>query len=189
MIDKQLLRKTVLAKREGLPSAEQAQLSSRVIDALRQSEVLSRSTKILAYLPFRGEVDLMPLFDWLEHQGKSLAFPKIMDKASGYMEPYFVDAPWRNYVKPGAFNILEPDGNMADPYLLDLVLVPGVAFDRESYRLGFGGGFYDRFIPRLGTHALRVGIAYQFQVMTEIPRDPHDIALDGICTERGLFLK
>lgn len=191
MNDKQLLRSAVLAKREGLARAEQARLSSQVVDALQESELLARASNILAYLPFRGEVDLMPLFDWLEHHGKSLAFPKIMDKANGYMEPYFVDAPWRSNVRPGAFNILEPDGSMrmADPELLDLVFVPGVAFDRKSYRLGFGGGFYDRFLPRLGIHTLKVGIAYQFQLVDEVPRDPHDIALDGVCTEQGLFLK
>ncbi|KAF0196788.1 MAG: 5-formyltetrahydrofolate cyclo-ligase [Bacillota bacterium] len=191
MTDKHHIRKAVLVKREGLPCEKQALFSSRVVEALRQSEVLARSTSILAYLPFRGEVDLSLLFDWLQDQGKKLAFPKIIDKANGYMEPYFVDTPWRNNVKPGAFNILEPEGDIrvANPALLDLVFVPGVAFDSESYRLGFGGGFYDRFLLRLGTHTLKVGIAYQFQVMAQIPRDPHDIALDGVCTERGLFLK
>lgn len=191
MIDKKSIRKAVLTEREGLPAIERARMSLNVVEALRQTTLMARSSLILAYIPYRGEVDLSLLFDLLESQGKKLAFPKVVDKASGYMEPYFVDAPWRNNVKPGAFNILEPEGSIrvADPASLDLVLVPGVAFDREAYRLGFGGGFYDRFLPRLSKRTFTVGIAYQFQVITEVPRDPHDIALDGICTEQGLFLK
>jgi len=191
MTDKQQLRKAVLAEREGLPRDQQAFYSSKIVDTIRQSEVLALSHNVLAYLPFRGEVDLSPLFDWLESQGKQLALPKVVNKAGGHMEAYFLGRPWRDNVKPGAFNILEPDGNimMAEPTSLDLILVPGVAFDRESYRLGFGGGYYDRFLPRVGTHALRVGVAYQFQVVAQVPRDLHDIAVDGICTEQGLFLK
>ena len=191
MTDKRVLRSRILAQREALSEDQINTLSLRVITSLRESNLLAQSARVMAYIRCRGEVDLSLLFDWLEHREKRLAFPKVASKIDGWMQPYYIGKPWRNNLALGAFNILEPSGdiNPADPAQLDLVLVPGVAFDRDLYRIGFGGGFYDRFLPRLGAHSLKIGIAYQFQLVSKVPRDTHDIPLDGVCTEQGLFLK
>ena len=96
MTDKQQLRKSILAKRQGLPAETQGLYSSIIVETIRQSEVFASSRNILAYLPFRGEVDLSPLFDWLESQGKQLALPKVVNKAVGHMDAYFLGKPWRD---------------------------------------------------------------------------------------------
>jgi len=125
----------------------------------------------------------------LEQLGKRLCLPQVIDKKEGLMEPIEMPAPWYDNVAPGYFGILEPTkGSTVDPCLIDIVLLPGVAFDQECYRLGYGGGFYDRFLPRLSPNAIKIGIAFGMQMVDRVPRDPHDIPLDGVCTEHGLKL-
>lgn len=178
----------MLKLRVNQPIAEQQAKSAAICILLQGAEVVNAARSILAYLPFHGEVDLTYLYDVWEKQGKRLAFPRVTDKASGAMEAVFVSVPWRLNVKPGAFGILEPTA-ASDPVSLeslDLVCVPGVAFDLSMYRLGFGGGFYDRFLPRLADSAKCIGIAYDFQIVEEVPTEIYDVPLDGLCTEQRL---
>jgi 5-formyltetrahydrofolate cyclo-ligase len=87
------------------------------------------------------------------------------------------------------FGLLEPErdvGLMVEPDDLDLVIVPGVAFDRRGNRLGFGGGYYDRFFERC--NATRVGLAYAFQVVDDIPAEDHDVKIDWLVTEDEVIL-
>lgn len=70
---------------------------------------------------------------------------------------------------------------------LDVVIVPGVAFDRKGGRLGYGGGYYDRFLPQLRPNALKIGIAYQLQMVEQLPMETHDIPLDLIVTEKSVY--
>lgn len=83
----------------------------------------------------------------------------------------------------GSFHIEEPTGNnVTDPSEIELVVVPAVAYDRKGKRLGRGKGFYDRFLK--DTHATKVGVGYEFQLLEEIPAEPHDVAMDIIVTQK-----
>lgn len=83
----------------------------------------------------------------------------------------------------GSFHIEEPTGNnVTDPSEIELVVVPAVAYDRKGKRLGRGKGFYDRFLK--DTHATKVGVGYEFQLLDEIPAEPHDVAMDIIVTQK-----
>lgn len=83
----------------------------------------------------------------------------------------------------GSFHIEEPTGNnVTDPSEIELVVVPAVAYDRKGKRLGRGKGFYDRFLKN--THATKVGVGYEFQLLDEIPAEPHDVAMDIIVTQK-----
>ncbi|RLF88523.1 5-formyltetrahydrofolate cyclo-ligase, partial [Thermococci archaeon] len=86
-------------------------------------------------------------------------------------------------LRPGKFNIMEPREAIDEEVNLDLIVVPGVAFDESGYRLGFGKGYYDRFL-RSFRETTKLGLAYEFQVLEEVPRDEGDIPVDFIITEK-----
>jgi len=92
-------------------------------------------------------------------------------------------------LKVGNYDLLEPDRKapIIDPEFIDVVLVPGLAFDKMGYRVGYGKGYYDTFLPRLTDHAVTVGITYDNQLLDAIPRAEHDIAIDFVVTPSGLY--
>lgn len=86
----------------------------------------------------------------------------------------------------GAFHIEEPSGdNIVDPDILDLIIVPGVAFDKSGNRLGRGKGFYDRLLAN--TNATKIGVGYEFQLFDELPCEPHDIRMDVVVTQNNFI--
>ncbi|MFN4196562.1 MAG: 5-formyltetrahydrofolate cyclo-ligase [Caldimicrobium sp.] len=90
-------------------------------------------------------------------------------------------------LSPGSFGIPEPEINkpQISPQELDLILVPGLVFDRHKFRLGYGKGFYDTFLKE--TKAVKIGVAFYFQVIDNLPREAHDVKMDYILTEKGFF--
>ncbi len=95
-----------------------------------------------------------------------------------------------NDLQVARFGLLEPKPETlrpVDPQELDLVIVPGVAFDREGFRIGFGAGYYDRFLPKLRKDSVLISLVYDFQLMPKVPREPHDIAVHWIITEKELI--
>ena len=134
---------------------------------------------MLSFLAFRNEIDLSPLFErWPD---KRWLVPRIVEDTSA--RPYLA----LHTCDPGQlvrhrFGMLEPAADLpvVDPATLDMVLVPGVAFDRRGERLGFGGGYYDRFLPT--TPALRVGIAFDQCLAEELPCGKHDQRMDWVAT-------
>jgi len=139
----------------------------------------SSPISIFTYLAFRNEPDLALLFDLLPHA--RWAVPRIEGRRL-IVHPYDPARLVRH-----RFGMLEPapDLPVIDPATLDLVLVPGVAFDRQGGRLGFGGGYYDRFLPT--TPALRVGVTYDECLADVLPCGEHDQCVDWIVTPSDLF--
>jgi 5-formyltetrahydrofolate cyclo-ligase len=129
---------------------------------------------ILTYLAFRNEPDLSPLFDLLPHV--NWIVPRIA-KEKLVLHPYDSDR-----LVSHRFGMLEPAADLpvVNSAALDVALVPGVAFDRRGGRLGFGGGYYDRFLPT--TPALRVGIAFDQCLADELPCSEHDQRMDWLAT-------
>jgi 5-formyltetrahydrofolate cyclo-ligase len=136
--------------------------------------ILQEAAKILTYLAFRHELDLNPLFGYLPNV--EWIVPRI-DGRRLVLHPYCRDNLTRH-----PYGMQEPlaGGPVVDPKELDVVLVPGVAFDQRGGRLGFGGGFYDRLLIR--TSALRVGIAYDRCLVDELPCHKHDQRMDWLVT-------
>ena len=187
--DKCALRHEMLVRRSSLPAAEQAALSALIVRRLLGTTWLNSAKRLMAYLPTRGEVDLTELLDILEGRGVTLVLPKVTSRRARRMEPVAVASPWRNHVALGPLGILEPtDGVVSSTETLDVVLVPGVAFDAAFFRLGFGGGYYDRFLPRLPSSTLLCGIAYAYQVVPSLPHDSRDVPLHALCTEQECLL-
>jgi len=167
------------AVREAKTPEQAQQGSAALCRRLSAWEVLQRARRVMAYLAFRNELDLSALFKARPHI--LWAVPRVVGSAM-VLHPYDPARLVRH-----RFGMLEPAADLptVEPAALDVVLVPGVAFDRRGGRMGFGGGFYDGFLPT--TNALRVGITYDDCLVDAVPCDEHDQKMEWIATPTQLF--
>ena len=161
------------------PPLQQAQGITLKKRDQQTNQPANQPTSILTYLAFHNEPDLGQLFGLLPHA--CWVVPRI----DGHHLVLHLYDPTR--LVHHRFGMLEPAADLpvVDPAALDVVLVPGVAFDRRGGRLGFGGGYYDRLLPT--TPALRVGVTYDECLADALPCDEHDQRMDWIVTPSGLF--
>jgi 5-formyltetrahydrofolate cyclo-ligase len=177
---KRAIRAEVRASRDALAPQERARRSKMIAGRALELDEVRVARVVLAFWPFGSEVDTAPLMDVLFERGRTVTLPRI---AGGELEA-------RTYV-PGdplettSFGALEPaDGRVVDPTTIDVVVTPAVAFDRTGRRVGYGGGFYDRLLPRLRPDALRLGIGFDLQLVPEeLPGGAFDLRVDAIVTE------
>lgn len=173
------LRRTFLQKRRMLSVEEWRQKSDRLCHHLRSLPLLTQAKTVLAYFSFRQEPDLSPLFtDSQWHWGFSRCVEKSLI--------------WHRWVPEeplvkGDYGIFEPhpDSPILTPHEVDLILVPAVACDARGYRLGYGGGFYDRLLSSADWASKpTIGIVFEFAHLPQLPVDPWDKPLHSICTEK-----
>jgi len=182
-VGKAELRSSLLLARQSLPKAVWRQKSDRISSHLQSSPLLATAQTILAYFSFRQEPDLSPLFT---DTRRRWGFPRCVGNTLIWhrwtpKEPYLLQR--------GAYGILEPhpDAPCLKPEEVDLILVPAVACDYQGYRLGYGGGYYDRLLsspPWASKPTL--GIVFEFAYLPQLPIDLWDQPLQGVCTEIGL---
>jgi 5-formyltetrahydrofolate cyclo-ligase len=174
MIDKHDLREHYRAIREGMDCQEVIAASHALCLRLSKWEALQEAGAVLAYIAFCNELDLHPLFQHLPHV--RWAVPRV-DGRRLALHTYDPERLVRH-----RFGMLEPAPDLpaVEPASLDVVLVPGVAFDRRGGRLGFGGGFYDRLLPT--TDALRVGVTYDRCLTDRLPMREYDQRMDWVVT-------
>ena len=154
----------------------------------RSDSALPSSPIVTSYAPSKGEPDPNGFLDILESSGgvrPMMAFPRVSGKGSLSLHFALLDE-----LLPGSFGIPEPEAdlplvNMAD---IDLILVPGVAFDRQGGRLGYGKGFYDRLLSRSAKLPLLVGISFDETLYDKVPSEPHDIKMNYIVTPTQIVL-
>ncbi len=156
------------------------------MEAIRGWQGWASARTIMGFLAIPGEPDLRDLFIVGLRGGKRLALPRV-DWGTRSMAPALVRDLERD-VMSGKHGLHEPaaacpPANLAE---IDLVLVPGLAFDRAGHRLGRGGGFYDRFLGASGLRARVMGVAYEVQVVKEIPVEATDIPVEFLATEAGV---
>lgn len=173
-----------LERRQALSDADAAAASLALCKRFEASPEFERAPKVVLYatIPGSGELDLGPVFERLRAGGRRVLYPRCAD--SGRLE--FVEVPGREVLRPGRHGIPEPEGT-ASPLTAeeDLVLVPGLAFDREGFRLGFGRGYYDRtFAAEQGPSPRLFGVGYSWQLTERLPREFHDRPMDGVLTDR-----
>lgn len=178
---KQTIRRSLLKKRQSMSLTEWRQKSDRLVAHLQTSPLLLQAETILAYSSFRQEPDISPLFS----NRKSWGFPRCVGKSLSWHICYSEE------LQKGTYGILEPpaDAPILQPSQADIILVPAVACDLRGYRLGYGGGFYDRMLslPEWATKPT-IGIVFEFAFLPELPTDIWDRPLNGICTEEQLTI-
>jgi len=181
------LRKTILSMRDKLSAAEIKGLSSLIHQNLKGLHEYATARFPLFFASFRSEVETLSLIANRLSRNDVVLLPKTLVHEKRLLV-FRVDS--MNQLAPGAYGILEPIEALTepiDPAEIDLVLVPGSVFDRKGGRYGYGGGFYDRFLQQEASGALRVALAFSFQVLDNIPLKSHDQLMDFIVTERRII--
>jgi len=179
---KREVRRRALAARDALPGAERARLSIAVCARAAALPELHAATTLMLYASFRSEVETMALFSWALKAGKAVCAPRIL--AAQLMAAYRVADPEADLV-PGSWGIPEPREGLEEvaPERMDAVVVPGAAFDAAGRRCGYGGGFYDTYLPRTRAGIPWVALAFEAQLVEELPCEPHDLACGILVTE------
>jgi len=190
---KSALRAQVLSVRASMHPDRRAEASTAITGHLLRLPALSTAVTVAGYVGFDSEIDTVDLLAALLGQGKRLVLPRVVDGASPqrrHLSLHRVDDVERD-TRPGRWGIREPDPASCpaiDPQALDLVLLPGVAFDRRGGRLGYGAGFYDRMLATLRPDCLRVAAAFSIQIVPQVPLEPHDQRIQRLVTESGEML-
>jgi len=176
---KRALRREIIARRDALPEPHRAAASVAIADRLAALPEYRAAGSAMAFWSFGSEVDTGPLIERLMAEGKTVALPRI--EGSDVVPVAFVPG---DPTTETSFGASEPaGGRVLDPAELDLVIVPGVAFDRSGDRVGYGAGYYDRFLRRTRPEVPAVAIAFAIQVVPEVPAGRTDRRVDAIVTE------
>lgn len=181
------MRRRIQGERKLLQYESRKAKEESIIAHLREHLQACGAKHMMGYISFGGEVDLAPLYDELQAAGGSLYLPRVRDKVQCVMDAVLMPVPWRRFIVSGAYGISEPDPSLPPAGMGDLkvILVPGVAYDRCGARIGFGGGYYDRFLPCLDEGVSLIGVAFGFQVIDLLQCEPHDVRVQFLCTEDG----
>lgn len=179
--EKNKLRRDLLEKRRALPQSLQEEKSGLILKTLLLEETFADASSVALYFPINGEVDTRGIFRKCVELEKKVFFPKTRGSDLVFLRTRNIEE-----LTPGTFHIPEPpaDAECARRDELDLVLVPGVAFDLSGNRIGYGKGFYDRFLKDIPRH-IRFGLAYSFQVLESVPSHETDAKTGRIITEDG----
>ena len=172
--DKAALR----ARMRALRASEDPALSERACGRILALEAYKAARTVMCYHSTPGEVDTLKLIERMRADGKAVCLPKII--AKGVLEARRADR-----VVPGPYGIPAPEGPLVPPEEIDLIVVPGLAFDRDCHRLGQGGGYYDRYLP--DCRGATAGLAFECQMADELPLEAHDVQLDYVATEKALY--
>jgi 5-formyltetrahydrofolate cyclo-ligase len=173
-------RASLIAKRQALPQAERQRLQPRITGLLAEGFPELRSGIVGFYWPIRGEIGLHHLIRELIEAGAGAALPVVIGKGQPLeFRAWQPGAP----LERGVWNIPVPaERQVVSPTTF---LVPLVGFDEQGYRLGYGGGYYDRTIVASKPKPLAIGVGYGFQRLSTIYPQPHDVPMDAIVTEAG----
>lgn len=177
---KKLVREQFRRKLRDKPPAERAADSAALCERLVRSSIWEETRTVLFFAPLADEPDIWPVFHFILQQGLTVTLPRL-DISAGCYKACAVRSPTADLVT-GHFGIKEP-GPACEEHalnLLDLVLVPGVAFDLGGRRLGRGAGYYDRLLTNV--RGTTCGIAFDEQISGELPMEPHDVLVDCILT-------
>lgn len=181
-MDKRALRKRMIALRRALDPEEAAAQAGAVYDHIMSWPVFQASRCVLLYASMPEELSTRALLQAVLAQGKRLLLPRC--EAPGQMTARWVDD--LRGLTPGVWGIGEPASRspVVRPGDIDLALCPGLAFDAQGGRLGFGAGYYDTFLRQ--SHAIRAGLCFEEQVLAPLHREAHDIPMEYIITARGI---
>lgn len=192
-MEKREIRKKALQMRNELTEAYRTQADEKIFQKLISLESYQQAQMILSYVPYKSETDTRSILKKALEDGKTVAVPKVLDK-NGIMEFYEISS-LQELVK-GYQGIEEPDITEKEPVNIEkqpdsiLMIMPGAAFDRKCNRIGYGGGFYDRYLNKHSrTHKKTIAVCYEIQLVDEIPAEILDVKPDMVLTEQHIFEK
>ncbi len=185
MIEKSLLRRQLLQKRTSLAVEQKAQIERQIAAHILRSSLYQNAGTVLCYAAYGSEIGIWQVVRQAIEDGKTVGFPRCDDK-DGHMRFYQVGA--SEELIPGMYGILEPKASCVQIKELGeaaLCLVPGIAFDVFGYRIGYGKGYYDRFLPQFCGVTLGICPAFLLQKQQIWEYDRYDVRMQHIVTEQG----
>ncbi|TCS84568.1 5-formyltetrahydrofolate cyclo-ligase [Tepidibacillus fermentans] len=187
---KEVIRKELLARRSSLPDHLVHTLSTRILEYLFESTMFYQANHIMSYLSYPKEVQTDNLVSKALNLQKQVSIPVCVKEERDLIPSRIQDL---TIVEQGYFGLREPKKEWIDPVEVDqlnLIIVPGIAFNMQGNRIGHGMGYYDHFLRKIPKHIPKIALAYQFQIIRgNWNIDPWDIPVDGILTEEGWVVK
>lgn len=183
---KKELRNIIIKNRDDLNFLERNGMDDLILDNLLKSKMYKESINIFTFINYGSEVQTKGFITKAIGDGKKVFVPKIV---KGTREMKAVEISSLENLRPDNWGILEPktfDGEI-DKNFLDLIIVPGVAFDRNGNRMGYGGGYYDRYFSNMSFKINKVALAYEIQLVELLQTESHDVAVDYIITEKEII--
>ncbi len=174
-MDKESIRKSLLSKRNSISEQEVMERSEKIRYKIKNYSPFKESARVMMYFEIGSEAKVSPLLK----NNKEFYLPRIVDKTIIAVKFNGFDN-----LKTNDFGIKEPDGK-EDGKNIDLCLVPGIGFDKTGNRIGYGKGYYDKFLRKF--KGLKIGVCYDFQLVENIPSKSHDIKMDVIITEKDVY--
>lgn len=174
-MDKTQLRRSIREQKRAMTLREIEDRSTRLGQLFAASQLYKNAKTIYGYLPYNQEVRTVPMLEQALRDGKQVAVPKCYGEEMRFI--YLTDL---TQVAPGYAGIPEPIAD--EPVAQDktaLVLMPGLAFDRDGHRIGYGGGFYDKFLAEEPDHPT-LALCYEFQMLPHLDTEDHDIPVDCV---------
>jgi 5-formyltetrahydrofolate cyclo-ligase len=187
--EKERIRRRILALRSSLGKREIARKSAQIKDALFNLEEFKKARSVSFYLSMESEVQTGEMIREAAAGGKRVVVPYI-DPQSRELTLSELKSPDEELV-PGPYAVMQPREEHLRPVTVaqvELMVVPGLAFDVRGNRLGFGKGYYDRLLSHKGEATVCIGLAFQFQMMDEVPAGRHDVPMDIIVTEKMVVM-
>ena len=178
---KKSMRRYYSQLRSAMPRKERSEAETTICHQLKEMLLTWKEHRIHTYLPMGEEVNIWPVIRWAIGAGMELTVPKTLPKRR-LEHLLFLDPEDLTY---GVFGTRHPRLAVPNPGPYDVILVPGLAFDSQGNRLGYGAGYYDHFLTEQPA-AIKVGICFSEQIAQSVPHEDHDIPMDAVITEHGL---
>lgn len=186
-MNKKILRHQVLENRSKLGSQKHKEFSNIILNSILNSLYYKNAKTIMTFISFMDEVDTHEFIKKSIEDGKDIVVPITIPETKELKLSLV-----KNFdeLETGYYNILTPKEEFLrfiDPQLVDLIIVPGVVFDRYGFRVGYGGGYYDRFLAKIEKRVPKIAIAFDIQIIDKVPREYYDIPVDYIYTEKEII--
>lgn len=176
------IRQDMLKKRLLIDTRDAEVCSGRILQTLLELDCIKNAKCVMAYSSHKNEPNLLPLMHALLDMGKDVALPYVADNDNLIAVEYTYDSVMKSNVYGIAEPIIMNESEQVEP---DIVLVPGIAFDTALNRIGYGVGYFDRFLKE--TNALKIGICFDMQIVPQINAEPYDVAMDMLVTDRRVI--
>lgn len=184
--DKKILRNKILLIRDSLNRNEKEIMDNEIFNKLKNTELYKNARNIFIYISFSNEINTINIIKKALEDKKDVFIPKIY-KTNKSMKAIKLNS--FDDLKKNSMGILEPidDSKYIEKENIDLIVVPGVVFDKDCNRIGYGGGYYDRYLKDIAYKNNKVVLAYDLQVIDKIESEEHDIKVDYIITNSKII--
>ncbi|QUH25676.1 5-formyltetrahydrofolate cyclo-ligase [Serpentinicella alkaliphila] len=181
---KKEIRNKIINNRSNLTEIEIIEKSNIIFRKLKEIDIYKNASNVMLYISFNNEVLTKPIIEDLFQANKRVFIPVTISETKELIVSELLSI--EGDLEIGNFGVLEPKKNCLRPFSpheLDLIIVPGVAFDPRGYRIGYGAGYYDRFLPQVPNNVPKASIAFDLQIIDFVPSETYDMPVEYIITE------